>query len=64
VEAQRRRRILELLNTFDTGPTEDDRRADRQSTIERAIEIEQELKWGRLSAGTAGGMFGRSAPLR
>jgi hypothetical protein len=61
MDAQRRRQILERLNTLDTGPTEDDRRTDRQATIERAIAIEQELRWGRLSAGVAGGMFGRSA---
>ena len=64
MDAQRRRRILRQLNTLDTGPTEDDRRAERQAAIERTVETEQELKWGRLSAGLAGGMFGRSTPLR
>lgn len=64
MDAQRRRRILRQLNTLDTGPTEDDRRAERQAAIERKVETEQELKWGRLSAGFAGGMFGRSTPLR
>jgi hypothetical protein len=56
----RRRKILERLNAFDAGPTEDDRRAERQATIRRAIEAEQVLKWGRLSAGNAGGTSGRS----
>jgi hypothetical protein len=64
MDAERRRRMLERLNTLDTGPTEDDRRAVRQATIERAIETEQELRWGRLSAGIAGGMFGPSATFR
>jgi GH15 family glucan-1,4-alpha-glucosidase len=36
------------------APTEDDRRAERQATIRRAIEAAQDLKWGRLSAGIAG----------
>jgi hypothetical protein len=55
-----RRKILERLNAFDTGPTEDNRRAERQATIRRAIEAEQDLKWGRLSAGSAGGIGDRS----
>ena len=64
MDAERRRRLLEQINTLDTGPTEDDRRAERQAAIERTVDTEQELKWGRLSAGLAGGMFGRSTPLR
>ena len=59
MEAQRRN-ILERLNAFDAGPTEDDRRAERQATIRRAREAEEDLKWGRLSAGTAGGIGGRT----
>jgi hypothetical protein len=55
-----RRNILQRLNAFDAGPTEDDRRAERQATIRMAREAEEDLKWGRLSAGTAGGIGGRS----
>ena len=55
-----RRKILQRLNAFDAGPTEDDRRAERQATIRRAIEAEQDLKWGWLSAGNVGGILGRS----
>jgi hypothetical protein len=61
MDAERRKRILERLNNLDPGPAEDDRRAERQATIEKAIESERELKWGRLSVGIAGGIFGRSA---
>jgi hypothetical protein len=43
-----------------SGPTEDDRRAERQAALQRAIEAELDLKWGRLSAGIAGGISGRS----
>ena len=64
MDTERRTQILERLNSFDTGPTEDDRRAERQAAIERSIETERELRWGRLAVGIAGGMFGRSAPLR
>ncbi len=58
--AAQRRKILQRLNAFDAGPTEDDRRAERQATIRRAIEVEEDLKWGRLLAGSAGGIGGRS----
>jgi hypothetical protein len=57
----RRHEILKRLNAFvDASPTEDLRRAERQAKIQRAIETEQDLKWGRLSAGIAGGVSGRS----
>ncbi len=61
MDAERRRQLLKRLNTLDSGPTEDDRRAERQAAIERAIETEQEQRWGRLEVGIAGGIFGRSA---
>jgi hypothetical protein len=61
MDAQRRRRLLERLNTLDAGPTEDERRAQRQAAIERTIETEQALKWGRIQSGTLWGMFGRSS---
>ena len=61
MDADRRRRILARLNTFDAGPTEEDRRTERQATVEKEIETENALKWGRLQAGSMWGMFGRSA---
>ena len=61
MDAARRTQILERLNSLDTGPTEDDRRAERQPAIERTIEAERELRWGRVAVGIVGGMFGRSA---
>jgi hypothetical protein len=48
MNTKRRRQLLERLNTLDTGVTEEDRRAERQSAIKRIIETEQALKWGRL----------------
>jgi len=48
MSAERRRRILKRLNTLDTGITEEERRIKRQAAIERTIEAEKELKWGRL----------------
>jgi hypothetical protein len=61
MDAERRRRILDRLNTFDAGPTEEDHRTERRATIERVIETEDALKWGRLQAGSMWGMLGRSA---
>jgi hypothetical protein len=48
MNTKRRRQLLERLNILDTGITEEDRRAERQSAIKRIIETEQALKWGRL----------------
>ena len=64
MNVEQRREILRRLNTFDAGPTADERRVERKAAIGRAVETESALKWGRLSAGIAGGMFGRSAEPR
>jgi hypothetical protein len=64
MDAEQRRQILERLNTFDVGPTEEDRRTERQAAIARAIETEDALKWGRIAAGGMWGFFGRSAEPR
>jgi hypothetical protein len=64
MDAEQRRQILERLNTLDAGPTEDDRRAEREAMIKRAIETEDALKWGRIAAGGVWGFFGRSAEPR
>ena len=60
----RRRELLERLNALDSGPTEDDRRADRKATISKAVQTEEVLKWGRVSAGSLWGFIGRSADYR
>ncbi len=39
---------------------EEDRRATREAAIQRAIETEDALKWGRFQAGAMWGMFGRT----
>jgi hypothetical protein len=62
--AKKRRDLLQRLNAYDSGSTEDDRRATREVAIERAIETEGALKWGRLQAGSLWGMFGRTAASR
>jgi hypothetical protein len=48
MEAKRRRRLLQRLNALDPGITEADRKAERQAAIERILQTERELKWGRL----------------
>ena len=52
MSARRRREILERLNTLDAGATEDDRRAEREARITNAVQTEEALKWGRVSAGS------------
>ena len=59
-----RRRILKRLDAFNAGPTEDDRRAERQAAIQRAIEAEEDLKWGRVLAGRASPYSGMRAGMR
>jgi hypothetical protein len=61
---EQRSEVLERLNALDTGPTEEDRRADREARITQSIEIEDALKWGRISAGSMWGFFGRSSDHR
>jgi len=48
MNTKRRRQLLERLNILDSGITEEERRAERQSAIKRIIETERALKWGRL----------------
>jgi hypothetical protein len=48
MDAKRRRRILAKLNALDPGITEADRKAERQAAIERILETERALKWGRF----------------
>ena len=45
---KRCKRLLHRINTFDPGITEEDRRFERQAAIEKTIETEQALRWGRL----------------
>ena len=64
MSARRRRELLERLNTLDAGPTEDERRAEREARISKAVQTEEALKWGRVSAGSLWGFMGRSADYR
>ena len=64
MSARRRREILERLNTLDAGATEDDRRAEREARITKAVQTEEALKWGRVSAGSLWGFMGRAADHR
>ncbi len=59
-----RTELLERLNSLDAGPTEDDRRAEREARILKAVQTEEALKWGRVSAGSLWGFIGRSADYR
>jgi hypothetical protein len=43
----RRRELLERLNTLDAGPTEDDRRAEQEVRITKAVQTAEALARGR-----------------
>ena len=59
-----RKELLERLNTLDAGPTEDDRQAERETRIRKAVQTAEALaREGRSSAGLWG-FFGRSAAYR
>jgi hypothetical protein len=64
MSSRRRRQLIDRLNTLDPGPTEDDRRAEREARAIKALQTEEALKWGRISAGGLWGFFGRSADYR
>jgi hypothetical protein len=64
MSARRRTEILERLNTLDAGPTEDDRRAERETTIRNAVQTAEALAREGRSAGGLWGFFGRSAACR
>jgi hypothetical protein len=38
MSARQRRELLERLNTLDAGPTEDDRRAEREARIRQEVQ--------------------------
>jgi hypothetical protein len=64
MSVRQRRELLERLNALDSGPTEDDRRAERKAMISKAVQTEEALKWGRVAAGSLWGFIGRSADYR
>jgi hypothetical protein len=64
MSTRQRGELLQRLNALDSGPTEDDRRAERKATISKAVQTEEPLKWGRVSAGSLWGFIGRSADYR
>jgi hypothetical protein len=64
MSARQRRELLERLNTLDAGPTQDDRRAEREARIRQAVQTaEAQAREGRSTAGLWG-FFGRSAAYR
>jgi hypothetical protein len=64
LSTRQRREILDRLNTLDAGPTEDDRRAEREAGISKAGQTVEALAREGRSAGGMWGFFGRSAAYR
>jgi hypothetical protein len=64
MSAERRTEILERLNALDAGPTEDDRRAEREATIRKAVQTAEALAREGRSAVGLWGFFGRAPAYR
>jgi hypothetical protein len=64
LRTRKRREILERLNTLDAGPSEYDRRAEREVRISKAVQTAEALAREGRSAGGPWGFFGRSAAHR
>jgi hypothetical protein len=55
MSATRRRELLKRLDTLDPGPTEDDRRAEREAGLRKAAQTAEALaREGRAAAGLWG----------
>ncbi len=64
MSARRRRELLQRLNTLDAGPTQDDRRAEREATISKVVQTELALAREGRSASGLWSFFGRAADYR
>ena len=64
MSARRRTELLERLNTLDAGPTEDERGAEREGRIRKAVETAEALAREGRSASGLWSFFGRAADYR
>ncbi|MGI9048332.1 MAG: hypothetical protein ACR2GU_02970 [Rubrobacteraceae bacterium] len=55
---ERRRKLLERLNSYGQGANESERRGERKSEREREVERQKALETGRRGLGGAGGFIG------
>jgi hypothetical protein len=60
----RRTELLDRLNTLDTGPTEDDRRAEREATLRKVAQTAEALAREGRSAAGLWGLFSRAPNYR
>jgi hypothetical protein len=59
-----RRELHERLNSLDAGPTEDDRRAEREARLGKVAQTAEALSRERRSAARLWGFFGRAPNYR
>ena len=64
MSVRRRTELLERLNTVDAGPTEDDRRAEREARSRKAVQTTEALAREGRSAAGLWSCFGRAADYR
>jgi hypothetical protein len=60
----RRRELLERLNTFDAGPTENDRRAEREARLRKLVQTAEALAREGRSAAGLWDLFGQAPNYR
>jgi hypothetical protein len=64
MSATRRRELVKRLNTLDPGPTEDDRRAEREAGLRKAAQTAEALaREGRSATGLWGLQSSSHLPL-
>ena len=64
MSVRQRRELLERLNALDPGLTEDDRQAEREARISKAVQTAEALAREGRSAGGLWSFFGRASTYR
>ena len=64
MNARGRTELLERLNTLDAGPTEDDRRAEREARLRKVAQTAEALAREGRSAAGLWSFFGRALTYR
>ena len=64
MSARQRTELLERLNALDPGPTEDERRAEREARNRKAVQTAQALAREGRSAAGLWGFFGQAPTYR
>ena len=64
MSTRRRTELLQRLNSLDAGPTEDERIAERETRVRKAVQTAEALAREGRSAAGLWGFFGRASTYR